>query len=520
MWVFEFRLPNGSRAVSQVGRVVLLIAGLSCSDAPSNGVAPPSAPSSAAVVGPPNIIFILSDDEDVGLHAFLPKTKALLHDKGTTLTNFFVTYSLCCPSRASILRGQYPHNTLVESNAPPGGGYVRFKTLGREQATIGTWLQQAGYRTVFIGKYMNGYDISTAGPAPPGWSQWNAVLQDSTLNGGYNYRMDEDGAIVSYGSAPADFLTDVIARKATTAIRQAALDGVPIFLYLAPVSPHLPAGWAPRHSGLFTAAPLPISPNYNEKNVSDKPAPIRSLPLIGSTALSNLTSDYRDRLRALQSVDDLVDSVVTTLRSTRVLDKTWIFYTSDNGFHMGAHRSRTGKNLPYEEDLRVPFVVRGPRVPKGAVVPEMGLNIDLAPTFAQIAGATPTVPQDGRSLLPLLTGAATGWRLSFQSERGAQDFAWISSREGELHPQLELGDVAAAGSPGLGWNAIRTSRWKYVEWANGDRELYDLNADPFELTNRFHIGDTLNAPPLMMRLHQLMTCAGAQCAAVENMPVP
>jgi arylsulfatase A-like enzyme len=164
-------------------------------------VAPPATPPSSAVGKRPNIVFILSDDEDVGIHAFLPKTKALLHDQGTTLTNFFVTYSLCCPSRASILRGQYPHNTLVESNAPPGGGYLRFKTLGREQATIGTWLQQAGYRTVFIGKYMNGYDISTAGPAPPGWNQWNAVLGDTAGSAKYNYQTDEDGVIVSYGSA-------------------------------------------------------------------------------------------------------------------------------------------------------------------------------------------------------------------------------------------------------------------------------------------------------------------------------
>src|SRR4029450_2157662 len=201
----------------------------------------------------------------------------------------------------------------------------------------------------------------------------------------------------------ADFLTDVIARKATAAIRQAALDKVPLFLYLAPYSPHLPAGSAPRHAGLFAATPLPISPNYNEKNVSDKPAAIQSLPLLGSTALSSLTNTYQNRLRSLQSVDDLVDSVVTTLKNTRVLDKTWIFYTSDNGFHMGAHRSRSGKNLPYEEDLRVPFGGRGPGVPRSKVVPEIGLNIDLAPTFAEIARATPTVPQDGRSLLPLLT---------------------------------------------------------------------------------------------------------------------
>ena len=290
------------RALRLAGLSVLL----ACSDAPSAGVAPPSTPVSSVVGRRPNIIFILSDDEDVGIHAFLPKTKALLHDQGTTFTNFFVTYSLCCPSRASILLGQYPHNTKIESNAPPSGGYLQFRDLGREQATVATWLQKAGYRTTLIGKYLNGYDVSVAGAAPPGWVDWNGAF--GTVYQGFNYSVDENGTIVSYGAASQDFLTDVIARKAVAAIRQAAQDSVPLFLYLSPVTPHLPAGFAPRHATLFGATPLPIPPNYNEKDVSDKPLAIRSLPLLGSTARSDLTRIYRNRLRSLQSLDDLVDS--------------------------------------------------------------------------------------------------------------------------------------------------------------------------------------------------------------------
>jgi N-acetylglucosamine-6-sulfatase len=333
--------------------------------------------------------------------------------------------------------------------------------------------------------------------------------------------VDENGTIVNYGTASQDFLTDVIARKAVAAIRQAAQDNVPLFLYLAPVSPHLPAGFAPRHAGLFGATPLPIPPNYNEKNVSDKPLAIRSLPLLGSTALSDLTRIYRNRLRSLQSIDDLVDSVVTALKAVHRLDKTWIFYLSDNGFHMGAHRSQRGKNLPYEEDLRVPFVVRGPSVPAGRVVHEIGLNIDLASTLAEIAQVTPTVAQDGRSLVPLLTGTGPpAWRQSFQAEKGSEDTTTIFVATDATHPQLELGD-AVTSFAGLGWNAIRSARWKYVEWGTGERELYDLTADPYEMRNLLFVGgDTTAVPALSTRLHQLMTCAGPGCAMLENLSVP
>jgi arylsulfatase A-like enzyme len=483
-------------------------------------VAPPPPPPPPVVNRLPNIILILSDDEDVASHALLSKTKTLLQDPGTSLSNFFVTYSLCCPSRASILRGQYPHNTKVEANEQPFGGYLRFRNLGREQATIATWLQAAGYRTLLIGKYLNGYGFGVVGANPPGWAQWSAGIGDQPYNG-FNYSIDEDGTFVPYGSAPSDYLTDVIARKATAAIRQAARDSVPLFLYLSPFTPHLPAVPAPRHAGLFTTAQLPTPPNFNEADVSDKPLAIRSRPLLGPSEIAGLTTIYQKRLRSLQAIDDLVDSVVTALEKESLLNKSWIFYMSDNGFHLGEHRGLHGKNLPYEEDLRVPFIVRGPGVPAGRVVDQIGLNIDLASTFVDIARGTTTVPQDGRSLLPLLKGGGpANWRQSFQAERGPNDTASIFLRTEETGSQVELGD-AAERFPGTGWNAIRTARWKYVEWETGERELYDLGGDPYEMTNLlFSGGDTTAAPALETRLHQLMTCAGPQCSEVEDLPVP
>ena len=486
---------------------VLVSALLTC----SGGMGPP--PGTRA-----NIVFILSDDEDAAAHAFMPKTKQLLHDRGTTLQNFFVTYALCCPSRASILRGQYPHNTKVESNNPPVGGYQRFLNRGLEQATIGTWLQSAGYRTVFAGKYLNGYGESGIPPVPPGWNTWYGSMGTQPAQG-YDYDLNENGTIVHYGSAPQDFLTDVLTAKAVAAIHQAAADKVPFFLYLAPASPHFPAAFAPRHAGLFSGTALPMLPNFNEADVSDKPLVIRSRPLLTTADIANLTRVYQDRLRSLQSVDDLVDSVVSALSADGLLDNTWIFYMSDNGYFLGEHRGLQGKNFPYEEDLRVPFVVRGPHVPPGVVLDEIGLNIDLAPTFAEIAGVSPTIAVDGRSMVPLLTGGAAGWRQSFEAERGPADTT-VSESSNPGGGQLEPGD-AAERFAGSGWNAIRTGRWKYVEWGNGDRELYDLTADPYELANLlFTGGDTSAAPALAARLQELMTCAGPACRAAEDQTVP
>jgi N-acetylglucosamine-6-sulfatase len=201
----------------------------------------------------PNIILILSDDEDTKIHSFMPKTKALLEDQGVTLSNYFVTYALCCPSRSSILRGQYPHNTKVEGNMLPQGGFQKFLQQGLEDSTVATWLEGAGYRTVFAGKYLNGYGSSDPSHVPAGWSEWYGGIGGAPYKD-YNYDLNENGKTVHYGSAPQDYLTDVISSKASDAIKRASQDGKPFMLYLAPFTPHSPANFAPRHSNLFNDA--------------------------------------------------------------------------------------------------------------------------------------------------------------------------------------------------------------------------------------------------------------------------
>lgn len=466
----------------------------------------------------PNIVFILTDDEDVGLHAFMPKTKALLHDQGATFSNFFVTYSLCCPSRASILTGQYPHNTQIEGNQPPEGGFLKAYQIGLEANTVAVWLQQAGYHTLLAGKYLNGYGqdnprrarrqgINPPDPTyvPPGWTEWYAGVGNLPYQD-YNYSLNENGKLVRYGSSAEDYLTDVIAGKAVAAISKATQEGKPFFLYLAPFTPHAPANFAPRHADLFADAKMPRPPNFDEADLSDKPALLRRLPRLGERELARMQELYVKRLRSLQAIDDLVETLVQTLQKNGQLANTYIVYTSDNGFHMGNHRMPQGKNMPYEEDIRVPMVVRGPGVPAGKTVEQFALNIDLAPTFAQIAGLEVPESCDGRSLLPLLQGQTpTVWRQSFMVQRG--EGAEAQSEDGDAR------DRAGA------FSALRTGRYTFVQWGSGERELYDLKADPYQLENLAAKADPALLQRLSARLAELSGCKGAECRRLEDLPV-
>ena len=234
-----------------------------------------SAPAQAQTgAEPPNIVFVLTDDEDLLIHPYMPKVKALIEEQGAVFENAFVTYPLCCPSRTSIMRGQYPHNTRVLGNLPPQGGFEAFRRLKLENSTIATWLQNAGYRTAFYGKFLNGY---TERDAPVrGFDEWHAANNDGYFN--FNYRLNENGKVVSYGDAPEDYLTDVMARQAARHIRRFSAEGRPFFLYLAPTTPHSPYVPAPRHKGVFKDAELLRPPSFNEADVSDKPRFIRDLP--------------------------------------------------------------------------------------------------------------------------------------------------------------------------------------------------------------------------------------------------
>jgi N-acetylglucosamine-6-sulfatase len=457
----------------------------------------------------PNIVVFMTDDEDLGAHAFMPKTKALIEDQGATFANYFINYPWCCPSRASILRGQYAHNTNIVGNAPPWGGYETFHGLGLEESTLAVWLQDAGYRTAMIGKYLNRYVPEKDG-VPPGWDEWHV---GGNAHPSYDYVLNENGQAVRYGSEPEDYLNDVLSRKATEVIRTSAAAEEPFFLYVLPFNPHSPSVAAPRHEGMFATAELPRPPSFDEADVSDKPAFIRQLPPLDPDQIAYLEYEYRRRIASLQAVDDMVESIVGTLRDTGLLDDTYVIYSSDNGFHMGQHRLIAGKDTPYDEDIRVPMVMRGPGVPAGLRLEAVVGNIDLAPTIAEIAGVQTPDFVDGRSFLPLLETPDQPWREAYLIERRRLEEQLVrQSKYNGLTP-AELEQVAV-------FNGIRTADMMYVEYGSGERELYDMRADPLQLDNGIGDADPALVAALSDRLAALARCIGEDCRRLEDLPLP
>ncbi len=470
-----------------------------------------SSSAAAAVDGPParpNIVLILTDDEDVAIHEFMPKTRALLERRGTRFENFFVSYAFCCPSRASILRGQYAHNTQVVGNELPYGGFEKLRQSGLEQSTVATWLQAAGYHTALVGKYINRYVPETDG-VPPGWSDW---FVGGNAHPSYDYTLNENGRIVAYGREPEDYLNDVLTRQAVGVIEAAAARQQPFFLYVSTYTPHSPAVAPPRHKGLFADLELPRPPAFDEADVSDKPFVVRKFPPLDAAATAWLEDEYRRRVQSLQAIDDMVEAIVGALEATGTLQQTYVVYTSDNGFHMGEHRMVAGKDTAYEEDIRVPMIVRGPGVAANATIDAMALNIDLAPTFADIAGLEPPGFVDGRSLLPLIDDPDRPWRQSFLIERRQleEQFVALAEARGVTAEQLDRHAYL---------DGLRTPQWTYVEYGSGERELYDLTRDPHQLDNAIGRADPNLLAALSWRLAELAGCAGQSCRDLEDLPL-
>ena len=369
---------------------------------------------------PPNIILILTDDQDVQLGSldYMPQVKAQLANQGLTFSNYFVPLSLCCPSRTTILRGQFPHNSQVMTNNLPLGGFEKVYADNLESSTLATLLHGAGYRTVLMGKYLNGYP-DTASPTyiPPGWDEWYSPSAGNPYTE-YLYTLNENGKLVPYFSTPSDYLTDVIAGKAVDFIQRASsTPDRPLFMYFASYAPHAPSTPAPRHANLFPGAMAPRPPSFNEPDVSGKPAYVATRPVLTQAQIDSIDADYRKRIQSLQAVDEAVGAILSALAATGRLSNTYIFFTSDNGYHMGEHRLLPGKYTPYETDIHVPMIVRGPGVPAGLVRDQITANVDLAETFTELAGITQLPFSDGRSLVGLLLAAPIStWRQAFLLE--------------------------------------------------------------------------------------------------------
>jgi N-acetylglucosamine-6-sulfatase len=429
----------------------------------------------------PNFVVVMTDDLDERSMDQLGGIKALMGSNGVTFENSFVTYALCCPSRASFFRGQYPHNHGITSDDATLGA-PRFRQLGRDQSTIATWLKSAGYRTKYLGKYLNGYSGSYV---PPGWDEWSAFVNCACDNVVY-----EGGRNVQL----AGNSTDAFADKTSDFIRRSSANPDPFFVMVGTRAPHRPPEVADRHLGSFSSAQLPKPPNFDEADVSDKPAWVRSYPRLTQARIDAEQSLYRQRLRSMLPVEDLLRQVITTLEQTGELNNTYIIFTSDNGFHQGQHRLVAGdKKTPYEEDIGVPLMVRGPGVPAGAVRQQLVINNDLAPTIAELAGASTPAFVDGSSFAPLLgSSPPSSWRTAFLQE------GW--------KPQ----------SPPVPTNkGVRTQSHMYVEYDTGERELYDLSADPYQLQSKPRAGNEQLYSTLESRLNALRACSGEGCRSAE-----
>jgi arylsulfatase A-like enzyme len=437
----------------------------------------------------PNILLITSDDQSVQEMRWLPKTRALLGKHGVTFKDMVAPHPNCCPSRAQVLTGQYAHNNGVLTNGAPNGGWARLDSA----TALPVWMQAAGYQTGFVGKYLHGYDGSTG--REPGWNRWRPIVSKplSRYYGITQYDEDELRDL-----PPGDYHTHVVGRQTREMLDDFARTGSPYFLWASYIAPHGscstseekncsgPPESAPQYASRFGTVKLPMrtKPSFNEKDLSDKAKRLRRKKV----SLTEQTRLYRARVRALATLDDEVAETVRHLERIGQLDNTVVMFTSDNGYMFGEHR-RKGKVLAYEESIRVPLLVRGPGVPAGQVRKQTVAMIDLAPTFAALAGATPMVRQDGSSL----------WRYATRNVRQADRALLVQAGTDRVSPRWQF-------------RGVRTARYTYVAWPNARDELYDRRNDPYQL----HSQDRSRAYAAQLRaakriLKRLGSCRGASC---------
>jgi N-acetylglucosamine-6-sulfatase len=436
----------------------------------------------------PNIVVVMDDDQNAEQQRFLNRTNTLIARQGTTFADMVVSYSECCPSRATFLTGQYAHNHGVLSSERPTGGITRFA----DGDTLATRLQAAGYHTSLAGKYLNGYGTDVpATYVPPGWSDWLGLVDPATYNF-FDYSLSDDGTLVHRGTANEDYSTDVIFGRAEQVIRTKGGTATPLFVVVTPTAPHnadraVATVPAPRHAGAFPTEQAPRTPAFNLADVTTMPPWIHDAPLLSATQIANMDNVYRIAAASLLAVDEGVEKLYGALRDKGELDNTLFVYTSDNGYHYGDHRMLLGKSDQYEESLRVPLLVRGPGFPAGRVATQPVANIDLAPTVAAVAGVDLGRTADGVALTRFAADPGFGARRTVVIENGPL-----------------MGRRTFVG--------IRDERWTYIESSTGERELYDRSTDPYETVNVYgQRWAGLGQLSAARRTAQLRACAGDPC---------
>jgi len=398
---------------------------------------------------PPNVVLVLTDDQNVASVPWMERVSSLRR-RAVDFTNAFATTPVCSPSRASLFTGRYPHRHGVVSNFLAASSFDASSTLA-------TGLADAGYATGLFGKYMNFTNLLES--VPPGWDEWQAlIIEDGPYNGYDAYVLDVNGTPVELGAAPRDYSTDLLARRSVDFVRAHATR--PFLLVFAPYAPHLPAIPPARYDGYLRNIQPWRPPNWREADVSGKPNWVKFMKASTDPSTAALDATRSAQLESLLAVDDAVGRLEDTLEVLGLTDNTILIFTSDHGYHWGEHWWDS-KFTAYEESIRVPLVMSYPvGAPEPATRTDLVLNIDLAPTIAELTQTAAPAGVDGRSIASLLSAPGPV----------RQDF-FIQSLGGYIAPPFE---------------GVRDTRFKYVTvTAPGGitEELYDLQSDPYELRN-------------------------------------
>jgi arylsulfatase A-like enzyme len=502
---------RGPLAAGQWAIVGALLTALMAAPADGSAEAQPQL-GAAAPFAEPDIVFIQMDDLRYDDLPWLPTVERRIGQTGTRFTNFYAPLPLCCPSRVSTLRGQYPHNTGVLTNSEPGGGFAG--SLAVDGSTLATWLDPT-YRTGYVGKYLNGYDSPTQMYIPPGWDDWEATVRT------YHYtrvRTNDNGVIRDYSGTNSP---EVLGALAEAFIVRQAFDTEPYFLHLSFLTPHtgrphtdddggVQSAWVPpRDRGTYVGPLHPPDPSYNEPDVSDKTGPIADYPPLTAREQAKLELRNVQRRESLASADRAIAGVLNTLEQMESLSDTVIIFTSDNGQMLGEHRVPKYKDLPYEPSARLPFMLTGPGIPQRNVWTGPAGTHDIAPTILDAAGVGADIAMDGRSVLPT-------------EQRPDGDRARAIVLEGTAAPvDPEDGGatryVSTESADNADWkyHAVVTRRWKLISWdQRGTHELYDLRADPYELQNVYGERQFRQVQRrLTARLEALWLCSAHECGS-------
>ncbi|MEO8359457.1 MAG: sulfatase [Vicinamibacteria bacterium] len=466
------------------------------------GAAAPLGKTEPAVAAkrPPNLVVVLLDDADVEITEAMPRLRTLFFDKGVRFSSHIANTPLCGPSRAILMSGQYAHNNKVYYNNGPEGGYTPWQKGGYDEHSLGSWLQVLGYRTGLFGKYINDYPTGQAETlVPKGWDDFRGILSDREAHN-IHFTMNENGALKLYEASKGGYQTDVLSARMDSFIRAKTAADKPFFAFLSLSAPHVPPEPAERHLKEFAGETAPRKPSYNEADLSDKPKALReqSQPLTKADA-RQIDVTYREMKQSLLSVEDAMETLIKTLTETGELSRTYIFFTSDNGWFRGEHRIPGEKYAPYEESIRVPMIVRGPGVPEDRVVDNVIGIVDLAPTLLDLAGAPETElsQRDGRSYAPFLAPASK---------------APIPWRESTLIEHFGGGAPFRVRS----YSGVRSENDVYIEYVTGEKEYYDLRKDPYQMDNQAASLKPADASRLSARVAALKDCVAEACRKAEN----